>query len=130
MNTRNTTDPDAAPGRPSPDTHAGSRSEHHAAVTAGIPFVIHDSFRDRYREHILLPAGGGDLDYTYNDRWDGHAYRRTTQPDDLALARRIDQAAQPMTDRENERQARLLFGDPPSPDVPRQDGRPWAGPSL
>lgn len=120
-----------------------------------LPFVIHDSFRDRYlnglsrfpmepgylvdtllferdlyREHILLPAGGGNLDYTYNDRWDEHAYRRTTQPDDIALARRIDQAAQPMIDQENERQARLLFGDPPSPDTPRQDGRPSAGPSL
>lgn len=29
--------------------------------------------RDLYREHILLPAGGGNLDYTYNDRWDEHA---------------------------------------------------------
>ncbi|MFR0565069.1 hypothetical protein [Bifidobacterium thermophilum] len=32
-------------------------------------------------------------------------------------------ALQAMIDRENELQARLLFGDTPSPDTPRQDGR-------
>lgn len=49
MNTGNTTDPDAMPGRPSPDTHAGSRSEHHAAVSTGIPFEPSDT--------AVIPSG-------------------------------------------------------------------------
>ena len=38
-----TTDPDAVSGRPSPDPHAGSRGEHPAAVSTGIPFETSDT---------------------------------------------------------------------------------------
>ena len=49
MTPQNITDPDAMSGRPSPDTHAGSRSEHHAAVSTGIPFEPSDT--------AVIPSG-------------------------------------------------------------------------
>lgn len=116
-----------------------------------LPFVIHDSLRDRYinglmkfpeepgylvdtllferdmyRAHILLPGGGDDLAYTYRDSWSEAEYHRVLQQDDFAFVDRISEASLPLMNQLDEQEAQLLWGESAGSIGPEHG----AGPSI